>query len=161
MSASRRARSDDDSAELALDRPGLPAPDPGDAPPLDRPGSAAVEPWRPRQPIQARPDPVYPDRTHPREPRYVDGPGPRRSADVIGTLSGLVGLAFKLTFLLILVTMLWATAGLVGIGGSVTSGVGARVSSVLEQGAAAASAARQRAADAFDPSHPPRVALSQ
>src|SRR5205823_7538885 len=93
--------------------------------------------------------------------RYAEAHQPRRGFDLLGFLSGVVGLAFKLTALLILLAMLWAVVGLVGIGGNLTSGVGARVSSALEQGAAAATAIGQRAADAFDPAHPPRAALSQ
>src|SRR5437764_3698109 len=121
MSVSRGARPDADTSELALDR--------SDRASLDQPGPSAVEPWRPTPQGGARPAEAYPVAAQRVETWPRDAPAPRRSFDPIGTLSGLVGLAFKLTFLLILVTMLWAMAGLIGIGGSVTSGVGARVSS--------------------------------
>jgi len=102
---------------------------------------AYVEPWRPS--------------------RVSEAPPPRRRFDPIGTLSSVVGLAAKLTFLLILLTALWALAGLVGVGGNVTSGVGARVSSAIGQAGSATSAIGQRAMDTLDPAHPPRDALSQ
>jgi hypothetical protein len=138
MSLSQRAHPDDE--ELAMDRPSRPA----------------VEPWQASRQVQARP--IEP---HPLETRPVEVISARRGFDPVGFLSSIVGLAFKLVGLLILLTVLWALAGFVGIGSSVTGGVGAHVSSAIEQGAAAATAIGQRAADEFDPAHPPRAALTQ
>jgi hypothetical protein len=145
MSITRRANPVDETGELALDRP----------------GHSQVEPWRPADVVEVQPERARPRAAQPVDVRYADAPNPRRRFDLLGALSGIVGLAFKLTALLIMVAILWAVVGLIGIGGSLTSGVGARVSSALEQGAAAATAIGQRAADAFDPAHPPRSALTQ
>ncbi len=142
MSISRRAYPDEHTSELALDRP----------------SRTEVEPWQPTGGIEVQPDAARPTSAR---PVYAEAPQPRRGIDLLGFLSGVVGLAFKLTALLILLAILWAVVGLIGIGGNVTSGVGARVSSALEQGAAAATAIGQRAADTFDPAHPPRATLSQ
>ena len=76
-------------------------------------------------------------------------------------LSSLVGLGLKLTVLLFFLMLLWAFAGFVGIGGSTTSGVGARISSALDRGAATAAGVGQRVADAIDRAHPPREAITQ
>jgi hypothetical protein len=105
---------------------------------LDR---APVGSWRMPQPVEARPG--------------LRGPDP------IGTVSSLVGLGLKLTVLLFFLMMLWAFAGFVGIGGSATNGVGARISSAIDRGAATAAGVGQRVADAIDRAHPPRGALTQ
>lgn len=96
-----------------------------------------------------------------RVPEPIEARPYRRGPDPVGTMSSLVGLGVKLTALLILLAFLWAFLGLVGVGGSATSAVGARISSALDRGAAVAAGVGQRVGDAMDPTHPPREAIVQ
>ncbi len=84
---------------------------------------------------------------------------PRR--DALGTASGIVGLAVKLTFLAILLALFVGLLGLIGVGGRTTASVGDRVGAAFQQGVNTIGGAVQQARDAFDPAHPPRVALAQ
>ena len=86
---------------------------------------------------------------------------PARRASGVDLLSRGIGLLARLTLLLILLAVLWGVVSFVNLSVRAPAAIGEQITSALERGAAAAGAAGQRVADAFDPAHPPRQALAQ
>jgi hypothetical protein len=131
------ARADD---ELALDRP-------------DR------QHWREVDPEPYDASPRYDDRS-PRA-RQVVIPPTARPAGPLDLVSRGIGLLLKLTLLLILLTVLWGMVTVIGAATRAPVAIGQQIGGAIEHGADIIGAAGQRVADAFDPAHPPREALTQ
>jgi hypothetical protein len=125
------ARADD---ELALDRPGR-------------------HPWREL-------DADEPEVRQPRAEQVFVTP-PARPASGLDVVSRGIGLLLKLTFLLVLLAVLWGMVTLIGVGVRAPAAIGDQIGGAVQRGAGMVSGAIQRAEDAFDPSHPPREALAQ
>lgn len=87
-------------------------------------------------------------------------PVARHSGAVAGISRGL-GLLIRLTLLLILLAALWGMVTLINAGVRAPAALGEQIGGAFERGAGVVGAAGQRVADAFDPAHPPRQALSQ
>jgi hypothetical protein len=117
---------------------------------LDRPAPQALR--------SARPDVRYQDDLDPRPIVVTAATRPRSPIDVV---SRALGLAIKLTVLLILLTFLWGVVTLTNAGVRAPGALTDLVGSAVERSANAIGAVGQRVADALDPAHPPRQALAQ
>jgi len=90
----------------------------------------------------------------------VTAPAPR-SARGVDLLSRGIGLLAKLTLLLILLAVLWGVVSFTTMSVRAPAAIGEQIGSAIERGVSAAGSAGQRVTDAFDPAHPPRLALAQ
>lgn len=121
---------------------------------VDRP---ARQDWR-----DARSEVRYEDRA---DDRSADRPLVVRSASpppaAVDAISRGIGTLIKLTFLLILLAVLWATVSMVNAGLRAPGAIAEQIGNAVERGASAIGAAGQRITDRLDPAHPPRQALAQ
>ncbi len=81
-------------------------------------------------------------------------------ADPLDTANRLVGLLARLTLLAVLVAILVAVLGLIGVGGRATASVGDRIGAAIERSTGALTGVAQSVRDAADPAHPPRAPLA-
>lgn len=86
---------------------------------------------------------------------------PVRPPSALDTVSRGIGALVKLTVLLILLTILWGLVSMVDVGARAPGALGDQIGGAIERGAGAVASAGQQIADAFDPAHPPRQALTQ
>lgn len=121
---------------------------------LDRPARQA---WR-----DDREEIRYRDR---RDDQSEDRPIAVRSSSAapatLDMVSKGIGALIKLTFLLIMLAVLWAMVSTVGAGLRMPGAIADQIGSAVERGASAIGAVGQRVADHLDPAHPPRQALAQ
>jgi len=117
---------------------------------LDRP---APQEWR-----DVRADVRSDDRT---DERSVLVRAASRSPSPIDVVSRGIGALIKLTVLLILLALLWGLVTMISVGVRAPGAIGEQIGGAIERGASAVGAIGQRAADTFDPAHPPRQGLAQ
>ena len=121
---------------------------------LDRP---ARQSWR-----DDREEVRYRDREDDRpDERPVVVRSESRAPAAFDAVSRGIGALIKLTFLLMMLAVLWATVSMVNAGLRMPGALTDQIGSAVERGAGAIGAAAQRIADQFDPAHPPRQGLAQ